>query len=85
VPENAHERTATATHSSDHILDVEIDAGGEIRLKDEDELEAAMEQGRIAPHEAEQITRHADAAIAAFHDGHWAFAREWIDWRPDPA
>lgn len=82
--ENAHERTNMATYSSDHVLDVEINAAGAIRLKDEDELEAAMTQGRIEAHEAEQINRHADAAITAFHDGHWAFAREWIDWRPDP-
>lgn len=85
----AHQRTGNATHSSDHVLDVEIDAAGAIRLKDEDEdedeLEAAIEQGRIAAHEAEQITRHADAAIAAFHAGHWAFARELVDWRPNPA
>lgn len=83
--ENAHQRSGNATHSSDHVLDVEIDAAGAIRLKDEDELEAAIEQGRIAAHEAEQITRHADAAIAAFEEGHWAFAREWVDWRPNPA
>lgn len=82
--ENAHQRIETATYSSDHVLDVEIGAAGDIRLKDEDELEAAIEQGRIAADEAEQITRHADAAIAAFHDGHWAFAQEWRDWRPDP-
>lgn len=82
--ENAHQRTGSATHSSDHILDVEIDASGEVRMKDEDELEAAIAQGRISPQEAEQITRHADAAIAAFHDDHWAFAQEWADWRPHP-
>ncbi|MDQ0642095.1 DUF402 domain-containing protein [Microbacterium murale] len=82
--ENAHQRLHAATHSSDHVLDVEIDAAGDISLKDEDELEAAIEQGRISVDEAQQITRHADAAIAAFRDGHWAFAQRWVDWRPDP-
>lgn len=81
--ENAHQRTGNATHSSDHVLDVEIDADGDISLKDEDELEAAIAQGRISSQEAKQITRHADAAIAAFRDGHWAFGREWVQWRPD--
>lgn len=59
--ENAHRRANAATYSSDHVLDVEIAADGAIRLKDEDEVEAATEQGRIAPAEAEQIRVHAHA------------------------
>lgn len=82
--ENAHRRTDHDTYTSDHILDVEIDADGEVSLKDEDEVIAAIEQGRLSPHQAAQIERHADAAIASFRAGHWAFDDEWRNWRPDP-
>lgn len=83
--ENAHERTNTATYSSDHILDVEIGFDGEIGLKDEDELVEAVIQERVTAAEAEQIRRHADAAIASFHVGDWPFDRRWTMWRPDTA
>lgn len=82
--ENAHLRTDHDTYTSDHILDVEIDADGGVHLKDEDEVVAAIEQGRLSREQAAQIERHADAAIAAFHDGHWVFGEEWRRWRPDP-
>lgn len=82
--ENAHLRTDHDTYTSDHILDVEIDADGGVHLKDEDEVVAAIEQGRLSREQAARIERHADAAIAAFHDGHWAFDEEWRRWRPDP-
>lgn len=82
--ENAHLRTDRATYSSDHVLDVEIEPDGSISLKDEDEVVAAIEQGRLTREQAAQIERHADAAIAAFHDGDWAFDDVWVSWRPDP-
>lgn len=81
--ENAHLRTDEDTFTSDHVLDVEIGATGEIGLKDEDELIAAVEQGRLSVDEARQIERHAEAAIAAFHAGSWVFDHEWVSWRPD--
>ena len=81
--ENAHERTDHATYSSDHILDVEIGPDGGIRMKDEDELVAAIEQGRLTSEQARQIERHADAAIASFRAGDWPFDEEWLSWRPD--
>ncbi|QDE35307.1 DUF402 domain-containing protein [Microbacterium foliorum] len=83
--ENAHLRTDRDTYSSDHILDVEIEPDGRVHLKDEDELIAAVEQGRLTSEQAAQIERHADAAIASFRDGDWPFAEEWRDWRPDPS
>jgi hypothetical protein len=82
--ENAHLRTDHDTFSSDHILDVEIDPEGGIHLKDEDELIAAIEQGRLSPEQAAQIERHADAAIASFEADDWPFDSEWVRWRPDP-
>ena len=83
--ENAHLRTDRDTYSSDHILDVEIEPDGRVHLKDEDELIAAVEQGRLTSEQAAQIERHADAAIASYRDGDWPFAAEWRDWRPDPS
>lgn len=83
--ENAHLRTDHDTYSSDHILDVEIEPDGRVHLKDEDEVVAAIEQGRLTPEQAAQIERHADEAIASYRDGDWPFAAEWRDWRPDPS
>ena len=82
--ENAHLRTDHDTYTSDHILDVQIDADGGIHLKDEDEVIAAIEQGRLSAEQAAQIERHADAAIVSFREGDWPFDAEWRDWRPDP-
>ncbi|KAA0959375.1 DUF402 domain-containing protein [Microbacterium sp. ANT_H45B] len=81
--ENAHLRTDRDTYSSDHILDVQIDAEGSVRLKDEDELAAAIEQGRLTGEQAAQIERHASAAIESFRAGDWPFDPEWQLWRPD--
>ena len=83
--ENAHLRTDGATYPSDHVLDVEIAQDGRVAMKDEDELVAAVDQGRLTAAQASQIERHAVAAIASFHAGDWPFDREWIDWRPDPS
>lgn len=83
--ENAHLRTEHATYSSDHILDVWIEPDGSAHLKDEDEVVAAIAQGRLTSAQAAQIERHADAAIASFRDGDWPFDEEWVRWRPDPS
>jgi len=82
--ENAHLRTDHDTYSSDHILDVWIAADRSIHLKDEDEVAAAISQGRLTREQAAQIERHADAAIESFHEGEWPFDAEWVAWRPDP-
>ncbi|MCI1019339.1 DUF402 domain-containing protein [Microbacterium sp. C5A9] len=83
--ENAHLRTDRDTYSSDHILDVEIEPDGSVSLKDEDEVIAAIEQGRLTGSQAAQIERHAGAAIESFRAGEWPFDPEWVRWRPDPS
>lgn len=83
--ENAHLRTDRDTYSSDHILDVWIAADRTVHLKDEDEVVAAISQGRLTREQAAQIERHAAAAIESFHQGAWPFDPEWVAWRPDPA
>lgn len=80
--ENAHQRFEASTHSTDHVLDVEIESDGEIIMKDEDELVEAIRQGRLSADEGKQIEKHADAAISSFHAGDWPFDLEWTTWRP---
>lgn len=46
--EALHRREGRDLFSSDHVLDVWIDADGGIQIKDEDELEAAVEQGLLS-------------------------------------
>jgi predicted RNA-binding protein associated with RNAse of E/G family len=52
--------------TSDHVLDVWVAANGDVELKDEDELAAAVEHGRFAVAEGQQIQHDARAAISAF-------------------
>jgi predicted RNA-binding protein associated with RNAse of E/G family len=67
------------------VLDVWITAEGSTRMKDEDELRAAVEQGFFSEEEARQIEADARAALQTFHDGAFPFADTWRDWRPRPA
>lgn len=80
--ESPHLREGASTVSSDHVLDVLISADGAVQMKDEDELEAATQQGRFTEQQAALIRIHAAEAIQAFQDGHWAFDRAWSEWRP---
>ncbi len=83
--ENAHLRADRDTYSSDHILDVEIEPDGTVSLKDEDEVVAALSQGRLTAEQASRIERHADAASASFRAGDWPFDPRWQAFRPDPS
>jgi hypothetical protein len=82
--EARHRREGRDLFSSDHVLDVWITADGSVRMKDEDELRAAVEQGFFTEEEARQIEDDAGAALETFHDGAFPFADEWRDWRPRP-
>ncbi|MEV0270331.1 DUF402 domain-containing protein [Hamadaea sp. NPDC050747] len=82
--EEAHRRDAAGTWTCDHELDVWIEPDGAARLKDEIELAAAADAGRFTAEETEVIRARADAARKAYAAGHWAFARTWTVWRPDP-
>ncbi|MFT4235715.1 MAG: DUF402 domain-containing protein [Microbacterium sp.] len=82
--ESAHLRSGSALYSGDHVLDVWIEPDGTIHMKDEDELVAAVEQGKLTETEADQIRANGEAAIASFQAGDWPFDDEWWHWRPDP-
>ena len=83
--EKAHVRDGRRVLSSDHVLDVWIEPNGDASLKDEDELSAAVDQGRFTPSEAETIRGNAEAAIASFRAREWPFDEPWPVWRPDPS
>jgi hypothetical protein len=83
--EALHRREGRDLFSSDHVLDVWIDASDGIQMKDEDELEAAVEQGLFTAAERHQIEDDARAALRTFRAGGFPFDEPWRDWRPDPA
>ncbi len=82
--EAVHRREGRDLISSDHVLDVWIDADGRIQMKDEDELEAAVEQGLFSAAMGRQIEEDARAAVRAFRAGRYPFNEPWPGWRPDP-
>lgn len=74
--------------SSDLILDLWIGAehpGSEdVWLKDEDELVAAVDQGRFTPAQAEAVRALADAAGRDFiESASWPLDEGWQSWVPD--
>lgn len=83
--EALHQRDGKRLFTSDHVLDVWVEADGTAQLKDDDELEAAVEQGRFTAEEGAAIRDNARAALASFRAREWPFGEPWPDWRPDPA
>lgn len=89
--EAPHRRQGRHTLSTDHVLDVLVDPDGRCRLKDEHELAAAVEQGRLTAPEAHGIHQEAVGVLAAVAAGEPPFGPDdstwgpWRTWRPDPA
>lgn len=75
-------RDGNAVFSSDRVLDLIISPQGHHRMKDEDELEQAVWQGRFTDAEADSYRTDADAALAAFRNHVWPFDNEWVNWEP---
>lgn len=76
--------------SRDLVLDLWIDAGHpgseDIWLKDADELEAVVRQGRFTPAQADAVRAIADHAAREFVvDGRWPLDEGWERWSPDAA
>lgn len=81
---------APAIFSRDLVLDIWIDAehpGSEdVWLKDADELDAVVEQGRFTAAQAEAVRALADHASQEFiSSGAWPLDEGWADWTPDAA
>ncbi len=83
--EAENQRDGRHLFTSDRVLDVWVPQDGAAALKDEDELEAAVEEGVFTSDEAEAFRGHAEAALAVFEAGGFPFDEPWQDWRPDPA
>ena len=71
-------------YAEDQVLDVWVTPDHVCHRKDEDELAAAVTQGRYSPKEAASITRTADVAEVAVASWKSPFGDGWEDWRPDP-
>jgi len=78
-------REGPNVYSEDHVLDVWVTPDRVCHRKDEDELEAAVEQGRFSVEDAALITRNAGLAEEAVAAWESPFADGWEGWRPDPA
>jgi len=65
--------------TTDLFLDVFIDTAGGVHLLDEDELEAGLRDGAIAPDLAASARREADRLLRLARLGHWppAVVRAW--------
>lgn len=79
-----------AVYSRDLVLDLWIDAehpGSEdVWLKDADELDASVEQGRFTAKQADAVRSLADHAGREFiAAGVWPLDDEWERWSPDEA
>jgi Protein of unknown function (DUF402) len=71
-------------YAEDQVLDVWVTPDHICHRKDEDELAAAVAQGRYSPQEAALITRKAGLAEEAVASWQSPFSDGWEDWRPDP-
>lgn len=80
--ENPGQREGADLISSDHVLDLWIDPDGAATWKDEDELGAAVEQGRLTTDQAACIRCNGEQALAEFRSGAWPFGRDWTRWQP---
>jgi hypothetical protein len=61
-----------------------VAADGGVEMRDEDELEAAVDQRRYTAAEGQQIQEDAQAALRTLRMGGFPFNEPWPDWRPDP-
>ena len=78
-----HLRCAGETNTRDLILDLWLEASGELWLKDADELEAAVAHGPLSADLAEEIRAVAEWARAELVEGRgWPLDDEWTTWRP---
>jgi len=82
--------SAPGVHSSDLVLDLwisrEYPEHEDVWLKDADELEAAVAQGRFTERQADAVRSLADHAASEFiARGSWPLDEEWDTWQPDAA
>ena len=78
-----HRRCDDETNTRDLVLDLWLDASGELWLKDADELEAAVSSGPLSPEAAAEIRAVGEWARADVVEARsWVLDEEWTTWRP---
>lgn len=77
-------RTARGFETRDQFLDIQVAPDRSWRWKDEDELEMAVELGRLTRTQADAIRREGERVIADIEAGRFPFDGSLTDWRPEP-
>ena len=77
--------TADGFATTDHFLDIVVDADLNWAWKDEDELEEAVAVGRLTIGAARAVRSEGDRVVASIEARHWPFDGSFDTWRPDPA
>lgn len=78
-----HRRCGDETNTRDLILDLWLDASGELWLKDADELDAAVGSGHYSASMAEEVHAVATwARVDLVEAAAWPLDDEWTTWRP---
>jgi uncharacterized protein len=78
-------RTPLGFETEDHFLDILVRPDRSWSWKDEDELELAVERGRVTAAKAEAIRAEGDRIVTRIEAGEFPFDGSLVDWRPDPA
>lgn len=78
-------RAAIGFDTTDHALDVIVNADGSSEWKDEDELAQAVANGLFTSADAEHFRADGERAVARILDREPPFDRDWSSWRPDPS
>jgi hypothetical protein len=77
-------RTPIGFDTADWILDVIAESDGSYSLKDEDELEWAIESGKYSVEFVATVRAACRAAIAAIDEHAFPFDADWKSWSPLP-
>ena len=83
--EDVHARDRDGIITQDHVLDLEVMADRSVRRKDEDELAAAVRQGRYTAADAARFEATAAAVEEVVARWESPFCDGWEHWRPDPS
>lgn len=78
-------RTERGFATRDHFLDITVDPDRSWRWKDEDELDLAIDLGRLTRQQADAIRREAASVIPDIEVGRFPFDDSLVDWRPEPS
>ncbi len=78
-------RTKVGFTTVDQFLDILVQPDLSWEWKDEDELELAVDRGRITLDEAATVRAEGERVVADIEARRFPFDGALIDWRPDPA